>query len=99
MPHFCFNPGFWAAELCFYRYYLRCFYHIDHMCIICWIHDQRSVVDLLFYVPSIVCGGSVFVFVLICITLCAFEFQGGSSFVDLLCFVLSCVCCVFINLS
>ena len=30
------------------------------------------VVDLLFYVPSIVCGDSVLVFVLVCITLCPF---------------------------
>ena len=30
------------------------------------------VVDLLFYVPPIVCGGSVLVFVLVCITLCPF---------------------------
>ena len=31
------------------------------------------VVDLLFYVPPIVCGGSVMVFVLECITLCPFQ--------------------------
>ena len=30
------------------------------------------VVDLLFYVPPIVYGGSVLVFVLVCITLCPF---------------------------
>ena len=30
------------------------------------------VVDLLFNVVVIVCGGSVFVFVLVCITLCPF---------------------------
>ena len=30
------------------------------------------VVDLLFYVLPIVCGGSVLVFVLLCITLCPF---------------------------
>ena len=30
------------------------------------------VVDLLFYVLPIVCGGSVFVFALVCITLCPF---------------------------
>ena len=30
------------------------------------------VVDLLFIVPPIVCGGSVLVFVLVCITLCPF---------------------------
>ena len=30
------------------------------------------VVDLLFYVPPIVCGGSVLVFVLVYITLCPF---------------------------
>ena len=29
-----------------------------------------SVVDLLFYVPPIFCGGSVLVFDLMCITLC-----------------------------
>ena len=32
------------------------------------------VVDLLFYVPHIVCGGSVLVFVLVCITLCPSSF-------------------------
>ena len=32
------------------------------------------VVDLLFYVPPIVSGGSVLVFVLVCITLCPFQF-------------------------
>ena len=32
------------------------------------------VVGLLFYVPSIACGGSVLVFVLVCITLCPFLF-------------------------
>ena len=31
-----------------------------------------AVVDLLFYVHPIVCGGSVLVFVLVCITLCPF---------------------------
>ena len=31
------------------------------------------VVDLFFYVPPIVCGGSVLVFVLVCITLCPFQ--------------------------
>ena len=30
------------------------------------------VVDLLFYVPPIVCGGSQLVFILICIVLCRF---------------------------
>ena len=30
------------------------------------------VVDLLFYVPLIVCGGSALVFVLVCINLCPF---------------------------
>ena len=30
------------------------------------------VVSLLFYVPPIACGGSVLVFVLVCITLCPF---------------------------
>ena len=32
------------------------------------------VVDMLFNVSPIVCGGSVFVFVLLCITLCLFQF-------------------------
>ena len=32
------------------------------------------VVDLLSYVPPIVCGGSVVVFVLVCITLCPLYF-------------------------
>ena len=31
-----------------------------------------SKMNLLFYVPPIVCGGSVLVFVLVCITLCPF---------------------------
>ena len=31
-----------------------------------------GVDDLLFYVPPTVCGGSVFVLVLVCITLCPF---------------------------
>ena len=32
------------------------------------------VVDLLFYLPPIVCGGSMLVFVFVCITLCPFYF-------------------------
>ena len=32
------------------------------------------VVNSLFYVPHIVCGGSMLVFVLLCITLCPFQF-------------------------
>ena len=31
-----------------------------------------DVVDLLFYIPSIVCGGSMLVYVLVFITLCPF---------------------------
>ena len=34
----------------------------------------RSVVDLVFNVLAIVCGSSVFFFVLLCITLCPFSF-------------------------
>ena len=34
--------------------------------------SKAVVLDLLFYVLSIVCGASVLVFVLVCITLCPF---------------------------
>ena len=34
----------------------------------------RSVVDLVFNVLAIVCGSSVFFFVLLCTTLCPFKF-------------------------
>ena len=33
---------------------------------------KAVVLVLLFYVPPLFCGGSVFVFVLVCITLCPF---------------------------
>ena len=41
------------------------------MCPLC---RGSVVVELLFYVPPIVCGSSVFVFVLVCISLCPFWF-------------------------
>ena len=37
-------------------------------CYLLW--GGGSVVDLLFYVPPIVCGGSVFVFVLVYVAMC-----------------------------
>ena len=37
---------------------------------VCETVTSSAVVDLLFYVPPIVCGGSVVGFVLVCITLC-----------------------------
>ena len=52
---------------------------VMHTCIFKYVLKRVSfgnfgsvVVDLLFYVPLIVCGGSAFVFVLVCINLCPF---------------------------
>ena len=38
--------------------------------------SKQFIVDLFFYVPPIVCGDSVLVFVLVCIILCPFYTEG-----------------------
>ena len=45
--------------------------NIDNLPFIFWISGS-VVVDLWFNVPSIICGRCVFVFSLVCITLCSF---------------------------
>ena len=40
--------------------------------VVCSMVVVCVVVDLLFYVPPVVCGGSVLVFVLVCMTFCPF---------------------------
>ena len=58
----------------------------DHIRLLFEVVVLFAVVDLLLYVPPIVCGGTVLVFVLVCITLC------DSCYFFLMFVMLSCAC-------
>ena len=77
----------------------------DLLCLFAFFQDGRQnhtesyiVVDSLFNVPRNICGGSVLVFVLLCIYLCSFYFclhldeEENDSCFALIVFLVSCDC-------
>ena len=63
---FCIALYHWQAR----RHVMNIMQDIGKSCILTFFFAFTDVVDLLFNVLSIICGSSVFVFVLLCITLC-----------------------------